>query len=201
MRVKHEAQTSTLYYGTYRKQYDAQLKTMKFPPELTRDISVIRSLTMGNQVPFLFAQFELMNRKNIGPPEWDLVKAPGEMSLQVAVFFNEADFQERELAAVQYCEALRKEGFEAYYHHYDTGRSVVCVGSFPASAVTVRMDGTEEPAREVRELIARKEEFKYNLVNGRIVKFRGPSGEFQPTPSCLIRVPRPDVTPLNMEAP
>ncbi len=195
VRVKHEAGASTLYYGSYKKTYDSKTQTGKFPPELTQDITLIRSLMLGTQSPFLLAQIELMNRKSVGPPELDLARAPGDLTLQVAVFYNEGEFQERELAAVQYAEALRQEGFEAWYHHFDTGRSVVTVGHFPSSAVVVRLDGTEEISQDVRDLIARKDEFRYTLMNGRVMKVRRPTGEFQPAPSCLVPIPRPGAAP------
>ncbi|HOW18973.1 MAG TPA: hypothetical protein PLC79_08050 [Phycisphaerae bacterium] len=191
VRVKHEAGVSILYYGTYRKQFDPRTNTTKFPPKLTQDIVLIRSLTMGSQTPFLMAQCELVDRKPVGPPEWDLQKAPGDLSLQIAVFYNEGDFQERELAAVQYVEALRKEGFEAWYHHYDNGRSIVCVGHFPASAVTLRMDGTQEFSPEVEALMRRNEDFRRMYVNGQAMKVRDPSGQFRPMPSVLVRTRAP----------
>lgn len=201
VRTKHEANLSTLYYGSYRKVYDATTGTTRFPPELTKDITTIRSLIIAQRSPFLLAQCELMNQKNIGPPEWNLSRAPGDLSLQIAVFYNEGDFEERELAAVQYCESLRKEGIEAWYYHYDNGRSIVCIGHFAATASMGRLDGGEEMAQEVKDLIAKREEFKYNLVNGRVMRIRMPSGEFLPSPSCLVRIPRAGGPADGMELP
>lgn len=201
VRVKHEAGTSVLYYGSYRKQFDRKTNSTKFPPELTQDMLLIRALTMGSQNPFLLAQCELMNKKVIGPPEWELTRAPGDLSLQIAVFFNEGEFQERELAAVQYTEALRKEGVEAYYHHYDNGRSIVCVGHFPATAVTRRTDGGEEYAPEVDAVLRQNQEFRRMAVNGQYMRVRDPAGEFKPVPSALIRIHGADSTENEFETP
>jgi hypothetical protein len=192
VRVKHEASRSILYYGTYKKQFDPKTNVTKFPPQLTQDILVIRALRMGTQTPFALAECELMNKKVVGPPEWDLIKAPEDLSLQIAVFYNEGEFQDRELAAVQYVEALRKEGVEAWYHHYDNGRSVVCVGHFPASAVTRRQDGSEEIGPDVEALMQKNEDFRRMSVNGRMMRVRMPSGEFKPLPSSLIPVRAPN---------
>jgi hypothetical protein len=194
VRTKHAAGFSVLYYGSYKKRLDPKTNTTTFPPELTQDMVLIRSLRMGSQNPFLMAQCELMSKKTIGPPEWDLDKAPGDLSLQIAVFYNEGEFQERELAAVQYVEALRKEGFEAWYHHFDNGKSIVCVGHFSATAVSRRPDGTAEYASEVEALMRQNDEFRRMWVNGQPMKVRGPAGDFKPIPSVLIRVRGTDTT-------
>lgn len=192
VRVQHDSGSSAIYYGTYRKQYDPRTGVSRFPPELTRDISLIRSLSVGNQCPFLLAQTELVGGvKSVGPPEWDLRRAPGDLSLQIAVFYNEGEFQERETAAVQYVQALRAEGIEAWYLHGPEGRSIVTVGHFPFTAMTLRIDGSQEVRPEVQELQNSREEFKYNLVNGRIMRIRAPNGEFRPMPSFLVPIPRP----------
>ncbi|MBN1488610.1 MAG: hypothetical protein JXA69_01730 [Phycisphaerae bacterium] len=194
VRTEHGATSSKLLYGSYRKIVDAKTNVVRFPDELTRDMAIIRRLTMGSGRPFLGAECELVTKKNLGPPEWDVRNAKGELTLQVATFFNEGRFQERELAAVQYVELLRGEGYEAFYYHDPFGKSFVCVGAFPASAVIRRRDGTAEYSPALRELIASKEEFQYNLVNGRITKTRQGAGEFQPIPSCLIPIPQTDTT-------
>ena len=190
VRVEHTPTSSALYYGTYAKQYDAQKKVSRFPPDFTRDIRLIRSLALGNQRPFLYAEPELIGTKNIGPPEWDLRRAPGDFSLQVAVFYNQGEFQQREEAAVQYCEMLRKEGIEAWYYHGQTGKSIVCVGHFPSSAVVTTPEGNREFGPEIKEMIARKEEFRYNLVNGYKIRSRTPSGETRYAPSFLVAIPK-----------
>jgi hypothetical protein len=190
VRVSHEPTRSVLFYGTYQKVYNAEKRTMQFSEAMTRDIKLIRSLTMNGQYPFLLAEPEPLEHKEPGPPEWDLTKAPGAYALQIAVFYNEGKFQQRELAAVQYCQALREEGVEAWYHHGTHGRSIVCVGHFPASAVIEQPDGTREYSPDVARLQASHEDFGYNLINGRIVKRRQGDGELKPIPSFLVRIPK-----------
>lgn len=192
VRVEHAPAASTLYYGTYVKTFDAQAGLMRFPPDMTRDIRFIRQLAMGDQYPFEYAEPELVAGTGAsGPPEWDLRRAPGRFSLQVAVFYNEGEFRERELAAVQYCKALRDEGLEAWYHHGANGRSIVCVGHFDdeqAQAVE-KPDGTKDYSDEVKRVMNLREEFKYNLINGRIHKHRAAGGEFVPVASFLVPIP------------
>jgi hypothetical protein len=190
VRVEHTPTASTLYYGTYGKQYDAEKNVTMFPPVFTQDIKLIRSLALGNHRPFLYAAPELISRKNIGPPEWDLRRAPGDLSLQVAEFYNQGDFQQREEAAVAYCEMLRQEDIEAWYYHDESGKSFVCVGHFSPSADVRTPDGKRDYGPEVKQLIARKEELQYNLVNGYKVKSRVGPGEMRYTPSFLRPIPK-----------
>ena len=58
------------------------------------------------------------------PPEWDLTRAAGAYSLQIAVF---KDSPERRAAAVEAVRAARAGGYDAYYYHGPTASSV-CIG-------------------------------------------------------------------------
>lgn len=191
VRTQHSVAISTLYYGSYAKVFDAQTNTMRFPPEMTKDIKFIRDLTQGDQLPFRLAEPELVENKAEGPPEWDLRKAPGQYSLQVGVFYNEGEFQERQAAAVQYCKVLRDEGIEAWYMHGDNGRSIVTVGHFDEKQTQMvkQPDGSLDYSPEIKRVLAQKEEFKYNLINGRIRQTRRPGMEFAPDLSFLVPIP------------
>lgn len=143
--VAHEDEVSKIYYGTYYRKYDDSgqpiepgqqivpdmkvIGSERFGPEVTRDLRIIRSLAAGNSYPFIGARIVPKPSPDVGRPEWELSQCPGKYSLQVAVFYNTIMFGERKLAAAQYAEQLRGEGFEAYYHHGPT-RSSVSVGHF-----------------------------------------------------------------------
>ncbi len=124
-----------LYYGTYYRRTDPKTRKRSTPPQLLSDMELIKQL--GNETGqryFGGAILVRMPMPDAGKPEWALTRATGVYSLQVAVFEPNDDFWEHKQAAAEYCEFLRKKGYEAYYYHASAS-SMVTVGSFGPEAV------------------------------------------------------------------
>lgn len=204
--TQHEAAESFLYYGRYHQTADARSDSPVFPPEYTRDIQFIRILAMGSEYPFARAMPVSIAPNPVGPQEWDVRRAPGDLTLQVAVFFNEGEFQQRMEAAVEYVKYLRDHGIEAYYYHGNNGKSIVCAGHFDKPAGVDWEDFGPDDAKEIwpqaEVLIAKDNNLQYNLVNGcinrRAVVAKDGSIQKVPYASFLIRIPR-DVDPTGFE--
>jgi hypothetical protein len=130
VRLVHEGESHRLYYGTYYRHRDPATGEYRIPPELRRDMSHIRQLAAGQTYPFLHCLPVPQESEHVGPPEWELRRAPGDFTLLVAVY---SDMPERREAAVEHVRLLREEGEEAYYYHH-LSKSHVCVGSFVDSS-------------------------------------------------------------------
>jgi hypothetical protein len=119
-----EEDQTLMYYGFYRTIED---------PKAQRDRRRIAGMVdqMGDR-PFPQPLFvELTAPDPAAPPEWNLLNAAGDYTLQIAVYKGSP---QRKEAAVDSVREARKQGVEAYYYHGDNA-SLVCVGSWPASAV------------------------------------------------------------------
>ncbi|MCH7526836.1 MAG: hypothetical protein IID39_05315 [Planctomycetes bacterium] len=203
--VRHDDDASTVYYGRYERRIDSRTGARKISDVLRADMKLIQTLVddRGRRL-FIGARMVPEPLPNVGPPEWNLTKADGEYTLQVAVFFRDENILDHKQVAVDYCAALRKKGYQAYYHHGDAS-SVVTVGLFGEDAVSeerskVRYiqvpgeDGPETRSITVRgysdEVLAlqRKESFAYNLTNGNIWYTRQ-DGRRTPVQSALVRLP------------
>ena len=157
---------STLYWGTYPDEQAA-----------TGDLARARAYKTptGEQVYKDARVTPIPGRELTGPPEWNLLKAPGAYSVLVAVFRNEPrdNYWDMRKDAVKYCKSLRDHNYEAYYCH-SAGQSEVTVGCFDKSAIEVVNEG-EPPHSTVKMVIVderlkailRDEQFKYLPVNGR----------------------------------
>ena len=159
VRVADVGDTHRLYYGTYYRQRDANTGEYRIPPELRRDMSYIRELASGPSYPFLLCLPVPQESDQVGPPEWDLRRAPGDFTLLVAVY---ADMPERREAAVEHVRLLREQGEEAYYYHY-MSKSHVCVGSFVDSSGDTSGRGVpriDDPA--LRQARRKHPDFIYN---------------------------------------
>lgn len=198
VRVVHKPRESVITYGPYAVVTDAQ-GAFQMTPQLRNDLKFIRSLSVGDQSPFLQAVHERIPRPGVGPSEWDLRNASGVYTLQVGLFYNTAGFKERKEAAVEWVRDLRSRGYEAFFYHDDTkGVSGVYVGNFDDSAVigartTIKQRGATEVhvgghaqdyAPHVIALM-RQPEFQYTLVNMAIEKING-----VPRPSILVHIPK-----------
>lgn len=144
VQVFHEAEESTVYYGRYQRGYDARSDTESFRPDPLRDLDLIRHLSLNVQDPALGSrivwpfQLATMGTLPVGRgqhPEWELSKAPGYYSLQVAVFYNTEGMRRRRYAAEEYCRLLREEKGEQAYYHHGAVNSSVCIGAFPEEAI------------------------------------------------------------------
>ncbi len=132
----------------------------------------------------------LIAEQSAGPPEWDVHKASGPFTLQIARFFNTPSFDQRKEAAVEYVRQLRQEGFEAYYWHQDA-RSLVFVGNFPSAPERFGPHEQKAAAQlEADRLAARKEEFQYMTFNGYPRRTRTATGQWVRDAPLLVEVPR-----------
>jgi len=178
-----------LYYGTYYRRTDPKTRKRSTPPQLQRDMELIKQLGgESGQRYFLQALAVRMPMPNVGSPQWVLSQAKGKYSLQVAVFEPNDDFWEHKQAAAEYCALLRKKGYEAYYHHASAS-SMVTVGSFGPEAVVNMPQGLPRYSAEVLAL-QKTELLQHNLLNGAVYYVRDDKGGRIPVPSRLVEIPR-----------
>lgn len=193
VRLASDATGSTIYYGEYTKTAQRDTGRLVFPPEYQRDIQLIRRLSTGDRTPFFYAEPELLSRPTaVTASDGDVRTAKGAYTLQIAVFYNTANFTQREQAAVDYVRLLREQGYPAYfYHDSNRGMSYVFVGDFEASDVITDPNGTKRYGPRVEQFIKRNEvEFRNITENGQIVRRQGLSGKLEAPPSYLVPVPR-----------
>jgi len=147
-----------LYWGRYATHKDARKNLEKAKAYVTGAGIKVYARSMIVPLP----------GKDVGPPEWNLLNAPGAYTVVVAVFYDvpEADYYGRRENAVEYCEQLRGEGEEAYYHH-GPAKSTVTVGMFPDSAVQMIGEGdTVRPEVRDPRIDATVRKYRYLAVNG-----------------------------------
>ncbi len=183
VRVFDENGETRVYYGRYRMRIDRKTGAPKFKPDPSRDLALIRQLSMpappGSQTPYVWpfalATLEALPGERTVPAEWELTRAPGVYSLQVAVFYNTERFNERRYAAEQYCKLLREKGEPAYYYH-GPAMSIVCVGAFGKDAIqTVRetdpLTGRVQFKQKIVDpkMLELRQKYPFNLENGRKV--------------------------------
>lgn len=159
------------------------------PDRARQDLNLLKELgTESGQRLFLQAMPVRMPTPDVGNPEWDLRNVNATYSLQVGVFEPTDDFGEYKRAAAEFCALLRKQGYEAYYHH-SMASSVVTVGAFGPEAVITRSDGLTYYSPEVLAL-QREELLQYNLLNGAILRVKNAQGGSVPVPSRLVEIPK-----------
>jgi len=193
VKVRQDEGTSAIYYGRYHRNIDRLRGVREIPPDLKRDLELIKELSddQGRRL-FLAARMVPEPVPDKGPESWNLEKADGEYTLQVAVFFPAPEVSDFKQAAVDFAAELRRRGYPAYYHHGES-KSVVTVGSWGSEAVVER-GGRVGYSDEVREL-QQKETFAYNLTNGAIWT-ASVDGEKAPVRSLLVKIPKSaDVPP------
>lgn len=187
--VHRDDGSAGLYYGGYRRKVDPTTQKTSFPPQMRKDLGFLRELGDGANRRIFFQALPVRTPvPDVGFQDWKLENARGLYSLQVARFEPRDDFMEFKQAAAEYCRILRDLGFEAYFHHSDSG-SAVTVGSFGADAIRQNDDGKTIYAPHVTAL-QQKEHLQHNLVNGAIVRVRDHSGVFYAVPSTLVEIPR-----------
>jgi len=161
--VLHKVGHSELYWGRYATVEDARGnlgKAKAYRPPSGQPIFA-QAITVPLPVP------------DIGPPEYNLKQAKGAYSLLVAVFKNvpEIKYYGRRKKAVQACEGLRKQGYEAYYHH-GPAVSNVTIGTFRPDSVKVvwRETGAQLDILDpkIRQL---QDRFTWLLMNGNTISF------------------------------
>ena len=177
-----------LCYGTYYRRTDPKTRKRSTSPQLLSDMELIKQL--GNETGQRYFGGAILVRTpmpDAGKPEWALTRATGVYSLQVAVFEPNDDFWEHKQAAAQYCEFLRKKGYEAYYHHASAS-SMVTVGSFGPEAVLKNPTGLPSYSNQVLAF-QRDDLLKYNLLNGGVYSILDGKGGRTPVPSRLVEIP------------
>lgn len=181
-----------LYYGTYYRREDSSGKH-EASRQMRADLDLLKQLgdPARGQRYFLQAIPVRMPQPDVGNPAWRLSGVDGKYSLQVAVFEPAGEFWQFKQAAADFCQALRDEGYEAYYHH-SPGSSVVTVGSFGPEAVIQQSDGRNYYTVYSPKVIAlqQNELLKHNLLNGHVYKAPDHRGQMVPVPSRLVEIPR-----------
>jgi hypothetical protein len=219
VQVFHEADESTVYYGRYRRVYNAKSGAESFQPDHLADLELIRHLStnvpepvLGSRVvwPFRNATMDTLPMGRGQHPEWHLSNAPGYYSLQVAVFYNTEGMRRRKYAAEEYCKLLREQGEEAYYHHGPVNSSV-CIGAFPKEAIQTsqRQDALTGIIRVTSKIVdenmlALQKRFPHNLHNGstfyEIIRDPKTGKEYRdPHTSFAVEIPRAEqgAAPFN----
>jgi len=181
-------EVARIYYGDYDRPIDSDTERREIPPDLRKDIDYIKGLgTEDGRRLFLGAMSVRTPQRDVGDPAWDLRRADGVYTLQVAAFEPTDSFRQYKQAAADYCALLRGQGHEAYYYH-DRSSSIVTVGLFGEDAVVIGADGRSYYSQAVREL-QQHDALEHNLVNGHIYKVRADDGSFVAMPSRLVQLP------------
>jgi hypothetical protein len=177
-----------IYYGTYLRRSNQKTGRRTTPQKMRDDLALIRQLgdESGNRF-FVRAMPVLKPLPDAGNPQWKLSKVQATYSLQIAVFEPTDKIHDYKSAAADFCSYLRKQGYEAYYHHASAS-SMVTVGAFGPDAAYRKSDGLTYYRDEVLTL-QQDELLKHNLVNGAIVKVKTPDGDVA-VPSALVEIPR-----------
>ena len=131
--VLHQEEQSIVYFGYYRSIYDTKDSDTA---RALADRKMLQNLkdTVGDQ-PFAQAMLLPLDAPDPdAPPQWNLVNAKGAWTVEIAVYKGPG----RKAAAVKSVEEARKDGIEAYYYHGPSASSV-CIGTWPAEAVTQQM--------------------------------------------------------------
>jgi hypothetical protein len=207
VRVAAERGTARIHYGTYYRQVDPTTQKRSIPERMRADLLLLKELADAEGVHyFLHARKVPFPDRDVGEPEWDLRRAEGLYTLQVAVYFNTTEMQSRKLAAVEKARQLRNKGLEAYYYH-GQAQSIVTVGLFGEDAVVAPVDRVHrgkvrvEPGQVVErysdEVLAlqKKPECAYNLTNDAIWYNIDRHGNRVPVRSMLVRIPAEEARP------
>jgi hypothetical protein len=207
VRVEPERDGATLYYGTYDRKIDPRTRERSIPAAMENDLVLLKELAdPEGRHYFLRARKVPLPTPDVGDPRWDLRRADGVYTLQVAVYFNTDKMRERKRAAAEKTRQLRGKGLEAYYYHGAT-RSMVTVGRFGEDALLdemgqvryVKIGGERRQvahhySKEVREL-QQHPDCTHNLTNDDIWHERDELGRTYAVRSRLVRIPRRDFEP------
>jgi hypothetical protein len=160
MFIIHEAGVSRLYRGKYATLNQAE-----------RPLDKARRFTVEDHIIYPGATIVPLPGEKVGPPELDAANATGLYTVVVARFYDvpEAGYTGRRRLAVDYCQQLRDEGREAYYHHY-ASYSLVMVGSFPESSYQMKLEPSGVARYTVTDPTLRDtlKDFPHLAVNGRM---------------------------------
>jgi len=139
LELVHKDSHSELYWGRY--------VSMRAAEDDLKTANTWRAPNV-NRRAFPYPKIVLIPGKDVGKPEHNLVNAKGYWTILVALFVDEPESnfvgRDRQQDAVVYCQWLRDQGYEAYYHHM-SGRSQVTVGTFPERAVGMKAQKNSKP--------------------------------------------------------
>jgi len=195
VQVEHDPHASRIYYGSYYGSTDRATGRWHLDPRCGRDVRYIRSLSLGEGMPFLMAKPVPVATPRADPPEWDVHNAPGVYTLQICYCINKPGFPDRREGAVAIVRQLRSEGEQAYYYH-GLAKSLVCVGSFDKSAVIEDAPGRLRYSQEVVNLQNRREDFQFNTEWLQKVYRIDANGRRAAAKSFLVKIPRDRESPL-----
>ncbi len=141
-----DAQRSIIYHGYYRAieaGADADRATRADADRARSDKQKIDQLTAPDGKRLLTATLfmPLDAPDPDGPVEWNLVRADGYWTLQIAAYTGGP---ERKRLAVESVKEARAMGIEAYYYHGPSVSSV-CIGAWPTEAAVVLGEGSAQP--------------------------------------------------------
>ncbi len=161
--IIHKGGHSEVFWGRYRtpKDAEANLKTAK------------KYRTANGIALFAKAIIVPLPGKETGPAKWNLnnVAESAYYSLLIAVFRDDPqrNYVGRRRFAVDYCQRLRKGGYEAYFHH-GPAISHVTIGAFGKKAVTVKKSPRGETMKINDPAIkSLQKDFEFLALNGRSV--------------------------------
>ena len=155
LEVIHKNSSSELYWGKYSSI-----------PAAESDLKKARTWRVPNvnQAAFPFPKIMLIPGQEIGMPEYNLLNvSEGYWTVLVAIFTDVPSKgvvgRDRQKNALVYCDFLRKQGYEAYYHHIP-GRSQITVGAFPENAVIVEAKTSPKPDVFVAKQVIKSEKMR-----------------------------------------
>ena len=140
LEVVHKDSNSELYWGKYSSMDSAR-----------SDLETARTWRAGKmtRAAFPFPRIVIIPGMDPGNPAYKLQNAPpGYWTLLVALYVDDKTQgfvgRDRQKHAMEYCDFLRKKGYDAYYHHVP-GRTKITVGVFHEDAVVVAARPTGKP--------------------------------------------------------
>ena len=155
LEVVHKDNNSELYWGRYPSI-----------PSAESDLKMARTWHVPNvnRAAFPFPKVVLIPGKEIETPEYNLLNASeGYWTVLVAIFVDDPSQgfvgRDRQKHALEYCDWLRKQGYEAYYRHM-SGRSQITVGTFPENAVVVESQASPKPHMFVAKQVVKSEKMR-----------------------------------------
>jgi len=187
LEVTHDEHTSTIYYGRYRPRYKEGSVRPIFSKEAAEQVERIRNLRLGARYPFYGAHLVPVPTPDVGPPEWDIRRAPGKYTIEIAVFYDTPGKTGRKQFAVEYTEYWRKRGYPAWYHHGPI-KSRVFIGNFDDDDYHMTPMGPTLSPR-IQALLDKEEAFRYHVVNGGVERYRV-GGRDMYVPSFVVPIPR-----------
>ena len=155
LEVVHRDSNSELYWGKYRSIPDAE-----------SDLKTARTWRVPNvsRPAFPFPKVVLMPGAEIEKPEYNLRNAPeGLWTVLVAIFTDDPSRdvigRDRQKHALKYCTWLRKQGYDAYYHHLP-GKTQITVGTFPEDAVVAEIQASPKHDMFVTKQVIKSEKMR-----------------------------------------